>query len=269
MQDVQTLLKDFYKITGARVSLHSSDFTEIAAYPPNISPFCTAVQKHKEIKEKCLRVDCLAFLEVKKSGKPYKYKCHMGLVEIVAPIYHYGILSGYVMMGQISDNIGYSYDEILGLSKNYFDNLTELKKLISAIPKADNAMLSSYFNILDVLAHYLTASNAVRPNKDDLASSVKNFLDLNFSSNLSIEKLCDRFNCSRATLMKSFKQKYDITVFNYINEIRLASAAEKLKATNLAIKEIAINSGYQDQNYFSKAFIKRYNKTPSEYRKAE
>lgn len=269
ISEVTKLLKDFYNITGARVSLHSADFKEIAAYPKNALSYCFAVQRDENVYNRCLKVDCEAFLIVKKTGKAYRYKCHMGLVEIIAPIYHYGIISGYVMMGQITDADSRSLNTIKKCAEKLTINRDASLTSIKSIPKISDDKIESYLNILKVLANYLTASNAVRPSKDDLASSVKQYLEFNYNSNITIDKLCQHFNCSRATLMNNFKLKYGITVFNYINDYRLSIAAKQLIRTQSAIKEIAINAGYSDQNYFSKVFIKRYGLTPSEYRKQE
>ena len=33
----------------------------------------------------------------------YIYQCRFGLYEAAAPLYHYGVLAGYLMMGQVLD----------------------------------------------------------------------------------------------------------------------------------------------------------------------
>ena len=44
-------------------------------------------------------------------------------------------------------------------------------------------------------------------------------------------------------------------------------AEELLRATNQKISDIATHIGYADAYSFSKAFHKRYNQSPSEFRK--
>ena len=50
---IQTIeiLKDYHKITGARVSLHDLDFNEIAGYPESPSYFCGKIQQNKTAKQ--------------------------------------------------------------------------------------------------------------------------------------------------------------------------------------------------------------------------
>ena len=45
------------------------------------------------------------------------------------------------------------------------------------------------------------------------------------------------------------------------------ATAEHLKNGRLSIKEIAAECGFAEQNYFSKAFSKKYGCSPSEFRK--
>ncbi|MEG0501781.1 MAG: helix-turn-helix transcriptional regulator, partial [Cellulosilyticaceae bacterium] len=52
----------------------------------------------------------------------------------------------------------------------------------------------------------------------------------------------------------------------YIIDIRLEKAKEMIRNTELTIKEIGINIGYEDPNYFTKIFRKKIGITPSEYR---
>ena len=106
------ILKDFHRVTGARISLHDLDYNEIASYPESLSDFCQKVQRKPKNKNRCIDADLKAFETVRKTGEAYSYKCHCGLIEIVAPIYNYGILSGYVIMGQITDSKSSSEENI-------------------------------------------------------------------------------------------------------------------------------------------------------------
>ena len=52
----------------------------------------------------------------------------------------------------------------------------------------------------------------------------------------------------------------------YLTEIRLKNARELLQNSQLSIKEICVQSGYGDPNYFSRIFKKYEGVTPSEFR---
>ena len=59
-----------------------------------------------------------------------------------------------------------------------------------------------------------------------------------------------------------------MTPFEYLNDYRLLRAAEQIAGSNLRINTIAGSCGFNDMSYFSKLFRRKYELTPSEYRKA-
>ena len=258
------ILKDFHKITGARISLHDLDFNEISAYPETKAPFCRKIQETEKGRAECYTADREAFFTVKKTGQPFTYKCHCGLIETVAPIYNYGTLTGYVMMGQISDDQTDSFSKI---KSSYFYYLNEQNDcLISEIPIIKNEMLKSFVNILDIIAQYLTDAHRMTAKDRDLPHAVKTHIHKFYSKPLSVRALCETFGCSRTTLMNTFKSRYGITIGDYITEYRLNMAKTMLNSSNESIKAIATDCGFRDQNYFTKVFRNAFNVTPTEYR---
>ncbi len=260
------ILKDFHRITGARVSLHDLDFNEIAAFPSNLSDFCRKVQEKESVKTKCHIADNLAFERARKTGLPYTYKCHCGLLETVAPIYNYGALTGFFMMGQISDDEPNSIINIKELSSPHFSNRDELETYCKKIPSINSDMISSYLNILEIIAEYMTQTNRLTAKDRDLAHSVHSYINKFYQKKLSIKLLCETFGCSRTTLMNTFRDRYGLTLGDYITQLRLKNSEKMLIDSNKSIKSIAFECGFSDQNYFTKAFVKRNTFTPTEYR---
>jgi len=52
----------------------------------------------------------------------------------------------------------------------------------------------------------------------------------------------------------------------YLQEIRINTARDLLKTSNLSISEIADKVGYQDSGYFTTLFKKQLSTTPNAYR---
>ena len=67
-------------------------------------------------------------------------------------------------------------------------------------------------------------------------------------------------------IMNTFKNKYGITIGDYITEYRLNKAKTMLDSSGESIKVIATDCGFSDQNYFTKVFRNAFNVTPTEYR---
>ncbi len=264
--EINSILKDFYKISGSRISIHDSEFNEIYSYPSEASLFCKSLQSNNVILAECKANDRFAFNEVKKTGQVYIYKCHCGLYEAVAPLYHYGVLSGYLMLGQIRDNEEGTLEYITKKANDILKSPDKAAELSDNIKVINRDLIYSYINIMTVLAEYITESNRLFSYSDQLPQLIMDYIHNNLSSKITLSILSQKFGCCNSTLAKSFKKEYNLSIMAYICKLRLEKSEEMLRKTRKSLKEISFDCGFYDQNYFSKAFAKRYGCSPSEYR---
>lgn len=263
MESIQSILKDFYKLTGASLSVMDADYRCIAGCPGNLLPFCICLRQNREFQSLCHSSDRRAFRVVAKTKKPYIYRCHCGLYEIVAPIFHFGEISGYIMIGQFTDCDPKSQAEIAAAAAQYTTlSSQELQKLVQGVPRISADLLQSYTRILTIVAEHLTMNNAVRPARSALAERVAGYLAQHYRERITIADLCSTYHYSRVTVMESFKKTYHTTVMHYLQEYRLTVAAELLQQGELTVKQVAAQCGFSDQNYFSRVFKARYGCSP-------
>lgn len=68
--------------------------------------------------------------------------------------------------------------------------------------------------------------------------------------------------------MKLFKEFTGMSFNAYLVNYRLELAAKQLSETDNKVIDIMQNCGFHNQSYFTRAFQKKYQKTPLLYRKA-
>ena len=141
----------------------------------------------------------------------------------------------------------------------------ELREAAEDIPLVNADMVRSYVRIMTICAQYLTLSNAIPSIKQTVAEMAKKFIFDNYKSKITISDICAEIGCSKSTLITSFKKQFGMTVNSYITEVRLKEAATMLAMGDKNIGEIAIQTGFSDQSYFSKVFSAKFGVPPSEY----
>lgn len=94
-----------------------------------------------------------------------------------------------------------------------------------------------------------------------------NYIEKNYAEKITSKSLAKLSNLSLSHFCRIFKWVTGKTVTEYINDYRLDSAVSLLNKSDENITEIALNCGFYDANYFSRAFKKRFKISPKNFRK--
>ena len=94
----------------------------------------------------------------------------------------------------------------------------------------------------------------------------KNILK-NPAKNYTLEQLSTKSGLTQAKLQDGFKFLYNRTVTEYKRHVRLESAKEMLKNTDLNVSQIVYSIGFSSRSYFSKIFKEKYDISPNEFKK--
>ena len=264
--DIIEVLAELHKITGFRVSLHGADYSEIAAYPKPKCELCKLIHGVRGEYDKCVQSDKCACKAAMDKKNTHIYKCRYGMTEAVSPLYNFGTLTGFLMMGQVyvdGTDRDKKREELLALGIKE----AELNASLAKLPTVKADMVDSYVKIMTICAQYLTISNAIPHNRPTVAQLAKEYIYHHYHSHLCIKKICTEIGCSKSALITSFKSEYGTTVNSYITEVRLGEAMRMLERGENKIGEIAEACGFSDQSYFSKVFSAKYGVPPSEYEK--
>jgi signal transduction histidine kinase/ligand-binding sensor domain-containing protein/DNA-binding response OmpR family regulator len=84
----------------------------------------------------------------------------------------------------------------------------------------------------------------------------------------NVEKLASKMNMSVSQLNRKLNALVDQPPGQLIRSLRLQRAADLLKQSGATVAEICYKVGFNDQAYFSRAFKKQFNCSPSDFKKA-
>ncbi|MBP3953540.1 response regulator [Bacillus suaedae] len=101
---------------------------------------------------------------------------------------------------------------------------------------------------------------------ESLLIEAKDYIDNHYDKGITLEEVADKIGLSSYYLSKLFKDRFEQTFIDYLTNTRIEKAKDLLLDGKTPLKEIAMNIGYKDPNYFSRVFKKEVGYSPSEYR---
>lgn len=128
-----------------------------------------------------------------------------------------------------------------------------------------NEKLSSLLTL--IMSKSWNPSKAQSAPKRSELSSIKAWLDNNYTAKISLDDLAAQFYIDKYYLSKIFKEKYGITINAYVSQKRITAAKQLLRFSDKTIEQIGCEVGITDTNYFTRLFRKIEGITPGEYRK--
>jgi AraC-like DNA-binding protein len=96
----------------------------------------------------------------------------------------------------------------------------------------------------------------------DRIAEVRRYIRIKMKGNISASDIADMFNYERSYLHRLFKEKYGVTVKQYMTSVRMARA-KRLLESGKSVVETAYEAGYCNEFNFSKAFKQFYVVSPS------
>lgn len=93
------------------------------------------------------------------------------------------------------------------------------------------------------------------------------YINENLCSSLTLENLSQMAGFTPVYFHKLFKKSTGKTLREYIEEQRIKKSVSLLLSSDINLTEIAYESGFSSQSYFSYSFKKRMGVTPREYAK--
>ncbi|WP_052712254.1 AraC family transcriptional regulator [Domibacillus indicus] len=101
---------------------------------------------------------------------------------------------------------------------------------------------------------------------DDIRMSIQ-FMTAHYHEPLSLDEIAGHAGLSKHYFTNKFQKYMKTTPIQFLAKIRMQKAMELLSTTNKTIHEIAVETGYDNANYFSKVFKKMIGMSADSFRK--
>lgn len=94
----------------------------------------------------------------------------------------------------------------------------------------------------------------------------KDYIISNYHEKLTLEDICGVACLSKNHLLRSFKQAYHISPYQFLMQVRLERARYLLQTTDYSVNHVAAIVGFDCTSSFITFFRKCYQQTPARYR---
>lgn len=102
--------------------------------------------------------------------------------------------------------------------------------------------------------------------QSDIVQNIREYIESNYCQNFKLSVFEEKYHFSSAYLTKLFRSVYGYSIYEYALKLRMERSKELLENSDIKIVDIAERLGYADNHYFSRAFKKYYDISPSQYR---
>lgn len=129
---------------------------------------------------------------------------------------------------------------------------------------------SSLFFLLHHMSLHSIAATSDNSHLQLSYSRLKNalyYVQKFYDCDISIKKAAEQCGFSESHFMKLFRELTGMSFNAYLVDYRLQLAAKQLSETDNKVIDIMENCGFHNQSYFTRAFQKKYQKSPLLYRK--
>lgn len=269
LEQLQSLLQDFHRITGIRITVFDDQLTELVSYPEQCAPFCQIIRSCTQGRAACAACDREACAVAARENRTHIYRCHAGLTEAVTPLYVGKVLVGYLLFGHV---FGYGsqeegWDAIFPCCKDYPVDMEQLRHACSECTQVSRAYIRSAARILHATASHLVLERMATLQEDSTAARLDGYLSAHFTEPLTSQSLCRDLNLGRSKLYKLSQQLYGCGIQQQIRKLRMELAKQLLQDhPDMGISRIAAECGYPDYNYFIAVFSQSVGQSPGSYR---
>lgn len=270
LEEIKTVLVNLYDMKKVKIDIYGKNKIKLCSYPKYTNKLCDRMQAVDALFMHCKTCISNGIMCSEKYEKPFAFKCYVGSVVIVTPIFDDGENVGYLRLSNI----------VLDCDKEYFiKNLNEVLKkgeefyspamIADIVQKVDFISGRTLKSVIDIAEKH---THIDRKNKINLMRSImqaikiKDYVENHISEQLTVSNICKDLYMSKTGLYTIARDMFGMGISDYVREKRIERGKRFLAETDLSITQIAYETGFSDANYFTRVFKTEVGTSPRAYR---
>lgn len=268
LEALRELMRAFYTVSGIRLVLFDADFQYLTGYPEEDCAFCRLMKENAATADRCRQSDNRSLRHCREQEGLQIYRCHAGLLETAVSLRMEDTVVGYLMFGQMADDVNREKTENrlreYALSHGLPDD--RIEQGVADIRFCSIGQVKAASKLMEACTSYVLLRELITPEYSRLFDRAKEYIETHLEGECDVETLCRELEISRTKLYEIFARECPVGVAAYIRRRRMHRAKQLLKTTDLPIWEISQRVGFSDYNYFRRVFQKTYGCSPKKIR---
>lgn len=128
---------------------------------------------------------------------------------------------------------------------------------------------SLFQNLIDIfLYHYSDRPKSKSVASENIIQNALIYINANYTKSITLNDIANQANCNPTYLSEVFHKKMDVTIKQYILQLRVKYAKQLLTHSNTPIMNICYECGFSSLASFNRNFLEQEGVSPSSYRKS-
>ena len=156
------------------------------------------------------------------------------------------------------------------------ETLNEVSRIMLQLPYMSRIKrLMMFYEIMDLIGKsdsfsFLASEDYIKTKFEPgnkRVTRIHEFLMKNYQGDIDLKEIAEVAHMAPASVCRFFKSSTGLTIFEYLNKIKINYSCQLLLNTDLNILDISYDCGFNNLSHFNKQFKKFIGATPTEFRR--
>jgi len=156
------------------------------------------------------------------------------------------------------------------------ETLNEVSRIMLQLPYMSRIKrLMMFYEIMDLIGKsdsfsFLASEDYIKTKFEPgnkRVTRIHEFLMKNYQGDIDLKEIAEVAHMAPASVCRFFKNSTGLTIFEYLNKIKINYSCQLLLNTDLNILDISYDCGFNNLSHFNKQFKKFIGATPTQFRR--